>query len=703
MKLHRIILITLTLTVGFVSVHAQHSHLNAGASSHDQDAPLIFVNGAELSAESGFQIALQMATEGIYTGYFQGGLTFTSLPGTLETGGPDPDATAPGAVVAVEMLRVAGPDGGVFAFWEAGATEPSHELPVGAPGVHQWLLSESDGSPGADPFGHIHGRRWTATRPGIYDVVFRLVDVSANGVGGGPLHSPSETLTLRFVAGDGEELVVLEDGNFVISAALQGGSLVTSLLENDGHTGHAHDSLDPARHVFRVASHVRGHVVIGEDHLGAPGSRKWELSAKKSGAGGHAHASTISAAHAHPNTLPWDGDQNPLTGLRVVKDAVKGWNVFIDTVGFTFSPENAGGSHVVGEGHAHIYVDGVKLGRVYGGAYYLAALELGEHVVRVTLNANSHADYTFDGQPIEESVAINQPEETGHSHSTTIEWEGEVKPTISTSIQTDPVSGWNLLLDTEDFTFAPEHASGDHIRGEGHAHIYVNGTKLTRLYGDAFHLGSLPAGVVTVRVGLSANNHADYTISGALLGDSVVIVNGEQPRPVTSPTLGISAGAVFEGPPVIEEVTVALVGVQGPGEVALLSNDHILANTRDGIGAEDAFALPVSQEIPVAWVFSAPGDHVVSLRFEAELARGGALASVVDVRFQVDGSERLEHAFLDGQLHVTWDTGQVLEWSSTLGGSYEDVAGIEGHLTVEPGAGSGFYRLKNTHGHALHE
>lgn len=43
-----------------------------------------------------------------------------------------------------------------------------------------------------------------------------------------------------------------------------------------------------------------------------------------------------------------------------------------------------------GEGHAHIYIDDVKIGRVYGEWYHLATANLnlspGSHVVRVDLN-----------------------------------------------------------------------------------------------------------------------------------------------------------------------------------------------------------------------------------------------------------------------------------------------------------------------------
>jgi hypothetical protein len=71
----------------------------------------------------------------------------------------------------------------------------------GQTSTNLWRLSESDGSAGSDPFGHIHGRRFTATRAGIYKVGFTVVDTSTNGAAGGPIHTPSAELPVWFQAG----------------------------------------------------------------------------------------------------------------------------------------------------------------------------------------------------------------------------------------------------------------------------------------------------------------------------------------------------------------------------------------------------------------------------------------------------------------------------------------------------------------------
>ena len=75
------------------------------------------------------------------------------------------------------------------------------------------------------------------------------------------------------------------------------------------------------------------------------------------------------------------------------------------------------------------------------------------------------------------------------------------------------------------FAFAPEHASRDHVPGEGHAHVYVNGVKLGRFYGPWLHLDNLPPGEVTVEVTLNANDHRPLSVAGKPVAQTVVIAN----------------------------------------------------------------------------------------------------------------------------------------------------------------------------------
>lgn len=89
---------------------------------------------------------------------------------------------------------------------------------------------------------------------------------------------------------------------------------------------------------------------------------------------------------------------------------------------------------------------------------------------------------------------------------------GADAPRLEIELTPDPVSGWNLQLITGGFRFSPDNANGPHVPGEGHAHVYVNGAKIARLYGPWMHLDNLPDGPATIRVTLNANDHRALAI-----------------------------------------------------------------------------------------------------------------------------------------------------------------------------------------------
>ena len=49
--------------------------------------------------------------------------------------------------------------------------------------------------------------------------------------------------------------------------------------------------------------------------------------------------------------------------------------------------------HEEGAGHAHLYVDGRQVGRLYGRLHDIASLPPGPHEINVTLNTNDHRPY----------------------------------------------------------------------------------------------------------------------------------------------------------------------------------------------------------------------------------------------------------------------------------------------------------------------
>jgi len=94
-----------------------------------------------------------------------------------------------------------------------------------------------------------------------------------------------------------------------------------------------------------------------------------------------------------------DGEPAPQVSLDVVQNG-DGWQVKINSEEFTFSKDLLDLYHVPGMGHGHIYVGGMKLGRLFTPEYDIGPLPKGRHEVRVTLNTNDHRAYVVDDEPV---------------------------------------------------------------------------------------------------------------------------------------------------------------------------------------------------------------------------------------------------------------------------------------------------------------
>ena len=150
------------------------------------------------------------------------------------------------------------------------------------------------------------------------------------------------------------------------------------------------------------------------------------------------------------------------------------------------------------------------IGLVFGGgAGFLFAAANG-----VTLDGHDHSDPSHHG-----ATASHD-----HSHAAAVNLPaGENAPGLEIESLKDPMSGWNLHVMPRNFRFSPENASLEDKPGEGHAHVYVNGTKLARLYGNWMHIPDLPKGEVEVEVSLNANSHSPLTVDNVPVSASVTV------------------------------------------------------------------------------------------------------------------------------------------------------------------------------------
>jgi hypothetical protein len=87
------------------------------------------------------------------------------------------------------------------------------------------------------------------------------------------------------------------------------------------------------------------------------------------------------------------------------------YNLHIQTENFKFAPDSVSSEHVLGEGHAHVFVDDVKISRAYGPWYHLPRLEPGKHIIKVTLNTNDHQEYATENEFILDTETVTVSED----------------------------------------------------------------------------------------------------------------------------------------------------------------------------------------------------------------------------------------------------------------------------------------------------
>ena len=103
-----------------------------------------------------------------------------------------------------------------------------------------------------------------------------------------------------------------------------------------------------------------------------------------------------------------EGEPAPRLTLDVIPDG-DGWQVRVLSQEFVFTETIEGLGHVPGYGHGHLYLNGVKLQRMYTDTARIGALPPGDHRVEVTLNTNDHRAYVVNDVPVMAQVAFAVP------------------------------------------------------------------------------------------------------------------------------------------------------------------------------------------------------------------------------------------------------------------------------------------------------
>ncbi len=119
-----------------------------------------------------------------------------------------------------------------------------------------------------------------------------------------------------------------------------------------------------------------------------------------------------SIVRVHPEHMvvevPQDG-QHPWVEIELAHDGRDGYNLHLAVRNYQFTPENIGQEPVPNEGHAHLYINGEKIGRLYSPWRHLSAklFEPGVNRVHVVLNANDHSVWGLGGEPIGDDVLVD--------------------------------------------------------------------------------------------------------------------------------------------------------------------------------------------------------------------------------------------------------------------------------------------------------
>jgi hypothetical protein len=168
-----------------------HSHIDAGPDPANDSRLLLSGPGTETSVYVPPGEPFSNYSSGFPGGYYANELTFSS---------EDPGGSRP----RIELLSVTGPADAEFAFWEVGTISPAWSRPTGwttALGDQPSLGTYEDQT----GYGHIHGRLFTTTRPGIYILEFRAIDDA-----GLRAPSPIKTLTLNVLPTPALSLEIVE-------------------------------------------------------------------------------------------------------------------------------------------------------------------------------------------------------------------------------------------------------------------------------------------------------------------------------------------------------------------------------------------------------------------------------------------------------------------------------------------------------------
>ncbi len=121
-------------------------------------------------------------------------------------------------------------------------------------------------------------------------------------------------------------------------------------------------------------------------------------------AGQNPYRDTQMTDHGGSLNVPAEGA--PELSIALFSLARGGYILRLRVANFTFAPDSVDQPAMPNEGHAHLYIDGEKIGRVLGEWHRLENLPKGAETLTVKLTANDHRVFTVDSLEIADTLSL---------------------------------------------------------------------------------------------------------------------------------------------------------------------------------------------------------------------------------------------------------------------------------------------------------
>ncbi|MEM7443487.1 MAG: copper chaperone PCu(A)C [Pseudomonadota bacterium] len=120
----------------------------------------------------------------------------------------------------------------------------------------------------------------------------------------------------------------------------------------------------------------------------------------------HAMHRMMATMQSADTAMTAPGEPPPSLEMTVTPGEGGTWLVELTTEHFTFDDASDPPEHVPSHGHGHLYLNGLKLQRVYSENAEIGQLAPGTYIVSVSLNTNTHMPYTDDNGLVSAEATI---------------------------------------------------------------------------------------------------------------------------------------------------------------------------------------------------------------------------------------------------------------------------------------------------------